>query len=291
MKKILYTFILCATSILFMNNSSGRAASDGEGTTGAPGDKFQANGTAVTCQACHVGGAFNPTAKIEFFNEAGTNAVTKYEAGKNYTIRLTITASGAPAGYGFQMIDIRKTNSTNIKGFLPTTSQAADVQISAITTGNQANRSYAEHKQRMASNVINVKWKAPAAGSGAVVFYAVGNAVNGAAGSAGDNGTASVNAEFAELTSNVNELALAVEMSVSPNPTTEGVVLSLSSRVSKNIQVRMTDIGGRTVLTENRSIQVGENTIKLDVSNFVKGVYMLQIIENQNLITKKLLKI
>lgn len=291
MKKAIYTLFLFAVSLMCISNSGGKAAVENEGMTGAPGDRMQANGNAVTCQSCHNGGTFNPTAKIEFFNEAGNTAVTKYEAGKNYTIRLTIAASGAPAGYGFQMIDIRKSNSANLKGFLPTASQAAGIQITALTTGNQANRSYAEHSRRLTSNTIDVKWKAPTAGTGVVVFYAVGNAVNGVGGTAGDNGTASVNVELTELTSGVNELAASVEMAVSPNPPTEGVVLSLISKTSKNVQVRITDISGRTVLSDNRAIQAGENTVKLDISQLVKGAYMIQVVENQNVISKKIVKL
>jgi Secretion system C-terminal sorting domain/Reeler domain len=287
MKKIINIFSFMAIGILLVSNSGGKAAVEGEGMTGAPGDRMQANGSAITCQNCHNNGTYNPTAKIEFFNDAGTAAVTKYEADKTYTIRLTISATGTPPAYGFQMIDIRKTGSTNIKGFLPTTSQATGIQVTAITTGNQANRSYAEHSRRLTSNMINVKWKAPASGTGSVVFYAVGNAANGS----GGNGTASINAEFAELTSSVNELATTVEMSVSPNPTSESVVLSLSSKKSKNIHVRMTDISGRTVISEKKTIQEGENTIKLDVSNLVTGVYMIQVVENQDIISKKILKL
>ncbi len=291
MKKIIYTLFLSATSLLLISNAGGKAAVANEGMTGAPGDSKQANGTAITCQACHNGGTFNPTGKIDFFDEAGTAAVTKYEAGKTYTIRFTITASGSPGGYGFQMIDIRKSNSANVKGFLPATSQATGIQITAISSGSQANRSYAEQRQSLTSNTINVKWKAPAAGTGAVVFYAVGNAVNRNSSDAGDNGTASVNAEFTELTSSVNELATSVEMAVSPNPITEGVILSLSSKVGKNVQVRITDISGKTVLTDNRAIQAGENAVKLDVSHLVKGAYMIQVIENQNVISKKIVKL
>jgi hypothetical protein len=287
MKKVIYIFSFFATSLVLISNSGGKAAIEGEGMTGAPGDRVQANGSAVTCQNCHNNGTYNPTAKIDFLDEAGTATVTKYEAGKTYTIRLTITATGTPPAYGFQMIDIRKSNNANVKGFLPTTSQAAGIQITAITSGNQANRSYAEHSRRLTSNMIIVKWKAPAAGTGSVVFYAVGNAANGS----GGNGTASLNTEFAELTSSVNELANSVEMSVLPNPSIDGVVLSLSSKKSKNIQVRMTDISGRTVLSENKAIQAGENTVKLDVSNLVKGAYMIQVIENQNIISKKILKL
>ena len=291
MKKAIYTFFFTLTSLLLLSNAGGKALIGNEGMTGAPGDSKQANGTSITCQSCHNGGPYNPTAKIDFFDEAGSTAVTKYEAGKTYTIRLTITATGTPAGYGFQMIDIRKSSSANIKGFLPATSQAAGIQITALSSGAQVNRTYAEHKQVLTSNTISVKWKAPAAGTGAVLFYAVGNAVNRNSSEIGDNGTSSVNVEIAELTSGVNELANSVQMIVSPNPTTEGVVLSLSSKSSKNIQVRISDINGKTVLVENRPIQVGENTVKLDLSNLIQGAYMIQVIENQNIIAKKIFKL
>jgi hypothetical protein len=289
-KAIYYMVFLSGLGFLLASNAGGKAAAVSQGVTGAPGDEKLNNGTVITCQSCHNSGAYNPTAAISFFDEAGTTAVTKYEVGKTYTIRLTISASGSPAGYGFQMIDIRKSNSANVKGFLAATSQATGIQITAISSGAQANRSYAEQKQTLTSNVINVKWKAPAAGTGAVTFYAVGNAVNRNSSDSGDNGTASVNAEFSELTSGVNELASSVEMSISPNPAREEVVLSLSSKASKNVQVRITDIGGKTVLIDNRVIQVGENNLKLDMSHLIQGAYMIQVIENQNIISKKIFK-
>ena len=292
MKKTIYTiFLSVGAFVLLLSNAGGKAALGNEGMTGAPGDSKLANGTAITCQSCHNSGAFNPTAKIEFFDEAGTVAVTKYEPTKNYTIRVTVTATGSPAAYGFQMIDIRKSNSANVKGFLPTASQLTGIQITNLTTGNQANRSYAEQNSRRTSNIFNVKWKAPVAGTGGVVFYAVGNAVNGNSAENGDNGTASVNAEFTELTSSTPELAATINMTLSPNPITEGVVLSLSSKASKNIQLRVADISGRTVLIENHAIQAGENNLKLDVSALVKGAYMIQVIDNQDIISKKIIKL
>lgn len=293
MKKLMFTTLsLFALALLFLNNAGGYGSSSGEGLTGAPGDATLPNGTAKTCQACHNGGSFNPTAKIELFDEAGITAVTKYEPNKTYTIRLTITAgSGSPSGYGFQMIDIRKSNNANVKGFLATAQQATGIQVTTISNGSQANRTYAEHNSRRASNIFNVKWKAPASGTGAVTFYAVGNAVNGSSSDAGDNGTGFVSIDFAELTSSMNELATQIDMKVFPNPTTENISIQLNSTKAKNIQIRLTDITGKLVLAENWQIQAGDNAKQIPIAQIAKGAYMVQLVENQDIISKKIIKL
>jgi Secretion system C-terminal sorting domain len=287
MKKFIYTFCAMASAlILFTSNSGGYAETAGEGLTGAPGDTKLSNGDAKTCQSCHNGGSFNPKATIDILDEAGANAVTKYEAGKTYTIRVSVNAgAGTPAGYGFQLIDIRKSNDANVKGFLAT--QANGIQLSSLSNG----RVYAEHSARSASKTFDVKWKAPSPSVGTVTFYAVGNAVNGTGGSSGDNGTASVKVDLSELTSGVNELAAQVTMSLSPNPTTEGVVLSLSSKVTKKVTVRFLDISGRTHISENWHIQMGENSKKWDISRLPRGAYMVQVIDNEGVVAKEIVKI
>jgi hypothetical protein len=35
---------------------------------------------------------------------------------------------------------------------------------------------------------------------------------------------------------------------------------------------------------------VGENNLKLDMSQLIQGAYMIQVIENQNIISKKIFK-
>jgi hypothetical protein len=291
MKKIIYpTVLLVFMAFLFMGSSGGFAVSMGEGITGAPGDVKQANGNAKTCQFCHNGGSYNSSTKIELLNEAGTAAVTRYEPTKNYTIRVTVTAgAGTPVGFGFQMIDIRKSNSANVKGFLA--QQASGIRITTLTSGAQANRAYAEHSAWSVPNIFNVKWKAPAVGTGAVVFYVVGNAVNGNNDISGDNGTSSVNIEFAEMTSSVNELANAVQISVYPNPTTEGVMLQVASKKAQQLQVRISDISGKTIVAENWSLQVGDNSKNLNVAHLPKGAYMVQLVDNQDIVSKKIIKL
>jgi Secretion system C-terminal sorting domain len=284
MKKILYIFFGLATILLFANNALGPVARQQKGYTGAPGDQPS------TCVTCHNTGTFAPTATIQVFDAAGTTAVTKYALGVEYTIRLTITAgSGTPTGYGFQMIDIRKSDNSNVKGFLAKTSQAANIGIDTITVGG---RVYAEHNAILTSNVINVKWKAPATDLGNIVFYAAGNAVNSGGSSGADNGTASVSIQLASpITSSLNELADNISIVISPNPTPSTVALRLESKVNKAVKVQVVDLTGRAVFSENWGISVGANQRSLDLNNFAKGVYMVQIVEGQDVVSKKVIKI
>lgn len=284
MKKIIYIFSGLATILLFVNNATGPVKVQQKGYTGAPGD--QAN----TCVTCHNTGTFAPTATLQVFDAAGTTAVTKYVLGVEYTIRLTITAtSGTPSAYGFQMIDIRKSDNSNVKGFLPKTSQAADIGIDTITA---TSRVYAGHNAKLTANVINVKWKAPATDLGNIVFYAAGNAVNSGGTFAGDNGTPSVSFQLASpLTSSVNELAENISIQVSPNPTPSVVALRLESKLNKAVKIQVVDLVGRTVLSEKWGISIGTNQHSLDLNSFSKGVYMVQIVEGQNIVSKKVIKI
>jgi Secretion system C-terminal sorting domain len=287
MKKLIYTiFSLTSLAIIFLNNSSGPAASRDQGYTGAPikGSTLKEG----TCQTCHAGGTFNSSAKLEVFDSLGTTAVTSYQPNKVYNLRLTISAAaGTPSGYGFQMIDLLKSDTSNVKGFLAKDKQATSIGI-AVTSGG---RVYAEHNAILPSNIINVKWKAPASGKGGVVFYAVGNAVNSGGSSGGDNGTSSVNVELKESTSAINDLATKVTINIAPNPTSDRAEIFLASTESRNLQVRLTDITGRIVLTDYWKIVAGDNQKSVDLHNVAKGAYLIQLIENQDVISKKIIKL
>ncbi len=286
MKRKAYTLFLGALVILFfVNNAKGPIAIQQKGYTGAPGDVVGG-----TCANCHNSGTFAPTAKIEVFDSLGTALVTRYLLGRQYTIRMTITAaSGTPTGFGFQMIDIRKRDSTNVKGFLPKTAQAANIGIDTITTGG---RVYAEHNARLTTNVIDVKWKAPSTDLGTIVFYGAGNAVNASSSTAGDNGTPSTSVQIVSpLSAKTNELAENVRIQLSPNPTPSVVTIELDSKVSRALDLRVTDMSGRAVISDKWTIQTGENQRQVDLKSLVKGAYMIQILDNQNVVSKKIIKL
>lgn len=71
--------------------------------------------------------------------------------------------------------------------------------------------------------------------------------------------------------------------SVRPNPATENIVLTPAT--NENYSARMFDANGKLVW-ENNNLQ-GETT--LNVSNFTKGVYFLQVKQGQNVKSQKVL--
>jgi hypothetical protein len=292
MKKSFTPIILIAFLSLFilLSFSGGRAASGDEGNTGAPGDAMNGS-TPITCQFCHSLGAFGlPTIKIELYDSVGTANLTTYKPGQVHTLRVTLAASGSPRGYGFQMIDIKKTGNTPVKGFLVQGSQTAtNVQI-ATTSAQSAtpNRTYAEHRGVSTSPIFNVKWRAPVKGAGAIVFYAAGNAVNGNNDQAGD-GSASTSQEFGEGTTATKDLAESIRFEVFNSGNTEGVSLLLSSEKARSLTLRVCNLVGQIVNFDKWDIVSGDNIRALHLGS-VRGTYLIQVIDQQKIITKKIIK-
>jgi Secretion system C-terminal sorting domain len=284
--QLLYTtFALLSSALLLTSNAGGVAAVQNKGYTGAPGDEMVNPNTPKLCSSCHTGGAFNPTATIQLL-DANNNPVTKYNPGITHTVRFTITATGAPSAYGFQMIDIRDADTTNFKGFVQG-AQPAGTQIGITTNG----RMYAEHSMRSATNVFNMKWKAPVAGKGAISFYAVGNAVNSNGGTGGDSPTASIKATFAEQPTGLNELENAVtEFNLFPNPTLERLNVKMELLTDKICEVRLTDGVGKVVMATQWQLKSGSNQQNIDMSAYAAGQYQLTLRSNEGVFSKSVYK-
>lgn len=60
-----------------------------------------------------------------------------------------------------------------------------------------------------------------------------------------------------------------------PNPAGEHVTISFNSERAENYNLRMTDVIGKLILTENISAVEGKNTLEYDFSGFPKGMYYL----------------
>lgn len=289
-------FTLITKSLVFLSAffllsySGGRAGSGDEGNTGAPGDARN-GATPITCQFCHSAGAFGPpTIKIELYDSVGTVKLTNYVPNKTHTVRVTLTATGTPAGYGFQLIDIKKTTSAPIAGFLSQGFQPAqNIQIATTSAGSSTpNRTYAEHRGSSTSPIFNVKWKAPAVGNGAIVFYVAGNAVNGNSAQTGD-GSTSTSQEFAEGTTSTKDVSDNLRFEVFSSPNTEGVNLLLSSDRARLVTVRVSNLAGQIVTSDKWDITTGDNIRALHLGN-VRGAYLIQVLDNQRVITKKIVK-
>ena len=165
--------LICVMGYICMYNSSGSYTSNG-GRTGASFD----NGTCAS-SSCHTSGSFSPTTTLQLYD--GATAVTSYTANHNYTLRITITASGTSAStkYGFQAVSVQSSSNNNINGWgsMPTGTKVVTIN----------SRTYASHSTRLTTNVINIPWTSPATSTGNIAFYASGLVADGNFGRTGDN--------------------------------------------------------------------------------------------------------
>jgi hypothetical protein len=282
--------ILAFLGLLTLSSYSGGVAGNGnEGNTGAPGDVVSGS-TKVTCQFCHSSGAFGPpNMKIELYDSIGTTKLMTYLPGQVHTIRMSMTTTGAPMGFGFQMIDIKKINNAPVAGFLAQSAQLPSIQIATTSAQSPTpNRTYAEHRGVSTSPIFNIKWRAPVRGGGSIVFYAAGNAVNRNGNQNGD-GSTSTNQEFAEGTTATKEATDITHFEVFNTGHSEEVTLSLTSQKARSVSVRVSNLAGQIVATDKWNIASGDNIRSLNLGN-ARGAYLIQIIDNQSVITKKIIK-
>lgn len=175
------TIVACLTLFLGVAFSSG-PGNAGFFRTGAPS---AGGGMESTCSSCHSSGSANfgePQVNWNIAQTLGGPNVTRYVPGETYFVTVSVsTEMGSPAAYGFQSVFLKTTDNTQagtLSGF--------DANSQPATNGD---RTYAEHNKRTPSGTWNFQWTAPAAGSGDVRIYSVGNSVNNAGGSSGDSGS------------------------------------------------------------------------------------------------------
>ncbi len=276
--RLIYALFCAALCVVVLqSNRNGRATVGLEGVTGAPGDVFQ-GGNPKTCavNGCHNNGAFAPvTVNISLLeSDTSTTSLNQYIPGKQYIARVRITTgSGAPKGYGFQMIAIRDQDSIPANGF---TDVSTSNNYRLKTLGS--NRIYAEHQTMSTTNTFDVLWKGPAAGTGSVTFYAAGNAVNNNTSNSGDGATTSkftVTEGTVSGTDNLHNLASG--MRVSPNPVRATAQLMFDLPTDGAHRIMVHDLSGRIMWENNSWMSAGSNTINLPAENWKPGIYLVQM--------------
>lgn len=269
-RNITATTILLLVLFLSMGNKNGRAASQGRGNTGAPGDETSL-GSPKTCMNCHNQGPITASVAITVL-DAANQPVTQYHPGQQYTATVKITASGANLqGYGFQMIALRDAGNTDLDGFSDTNPN--NYKIATIANG----RTYAEHDNISSTNTFSVKWTAPVAGTGNVTFYASGNGVN-ANGTTGGDGAGFFSLKLTEAAvSPAQEPTKApVTLHVSPNPVSGEALLDLGELPSGACRLRAFDAAAHLVWdAEWTEPPLGK--ITLPTAEWSPGVYLIHL--------------
>jgi hypothetical protein len=76
-------------------------------------------------------------------------------------------------------------------------------------------------------------------------------------------------------------------ISVYPNPATDYISINQNSS-STLIEIKILDLTGREI--GNRPVQKGENNIRISVSDFPSGVYLISFTTDQGTKVRKLIK-
>lgn len=277
-RKTLYTvFIAALSAALYFNYAGGPAA-------GGAGDVTKSPLSSGNCTECHSGGNFAPTISAQLLKNG--SPITQYEPGEDYTFRLTITPSnGTPSRYGFQAVALR--GETNLNAGMWDSPPAG----THVTTLNS--RQYFEHGTPRTTNTVEIKWEAPAVGSGPVRFYASGNATNGNGSSDGDAAASLTNplviAEKA--TSAAFEVALLpAEITAYPNPVEEQLHLRIQIQESGSYLLSIYDLSGKQIQQKTIQLLNGENQETLNVNGLATGHYAVRLSDGKRIATKQIVK-
>ncbi len=273
MKYLINLFWLLAilSTFTLMSNRSGRGALAGEALTLAPGE----GGRTCSNAGCHGSATpFDTEVSISLLDPSGTE-VTTYEPGESYRVNLNITANGA-SGYGFMIVCLDG-NDQAINNWGAPPSQIRNVNIFG--------RDYLEHTTRLADSSFEFDWTAPDAGTGDVIFYAAGNAVNGDNSKSGDNANTTTSTFSENIMSSVDDLR-EEHVKIFPNPVTH----SLNLVAQGNYTIEIFNLLGRKEYAQSLS-QSGRNI--LDISALTQGSYIMQVSDEKNQLieTKRIVKV
>ena len=93
--------------------------------------------------------------------------------------------------------------------------------------------------------------------------------------------TVNVNVGINELTSE--------NITLFPNPTHGNCTLAMDASVEESIEIRITDLAGRTLIDKEFSLQPGRNELLLPLANQASGVYFVTVQGNNFNFTRKLI--
>lgn len=79
------------------------------------------------------------------------------------------------------------------------------------------------------------------------------------------------------------------KLSISPNPARNQTIIDFSTTVTGKVQFKITDQMGKTVMHADEFLTAGDYRKTIDAKQFAPGVYIVQIILNQKIISAKLI--
>jgi hypothetical protein len=82
---------------------------------------------------------------------------------------------------------------------------------------------------------------------------------------------------FSSVCREEGELAVNGQLNVYPNPAHDKVTVSIEVKEASQLNLQLRDMSGRVILSEDHESQAGLNAYEIELKNFAKGVYMLEV--------------
>jgi len=258
-KNYIFKFILLlipVSAFTLLSFSSGNP----NAFSGSPGDSGN------NCTQCHSGTANNSNITIT------TNIpFTGYEFNTEYDI--TITNSGGGTRNGFQVTAEKDNDNSKVGTFISTSSdtQAAanDTRIIHTSSGN-------------GQNSWSFKWRSPASEQGKITFYGSSVSGNGNSETSGDQVFLG-KSESSPSLSTKSFNALAFDMY--PNPASNNLNIDLPNG-AVSAKVEFYDYVGKLALRG----EISPNNNNINVSDLSSGMYILKVITDNKIGSKKFIK-
>ncbi|MEL6612979.1 MAG: choice-of-anchor V domain-containing protein [Bacteroidota bacterium] len=267
MLRLFLVLVVAVLIVLFdaPREAHSRSSGASAGVSGAPGDR--------TCASAGCHG--------DFELNSGTGSVTiegpsgGYVAGAAYEfeVRVDNTTPGSPTPNQGFLVTARDEAGDPVGEF-----ELVDAALTKFAAGGGTR--YVTHTSAGISvSSWRVRWLAPDDAPARVTFYAAGNAANGNGWFDGDYiYTTATEVARSGVSADEQVPEVVVLDAVWPNPTRGAATLSFALAAPTDVTVTLVDGLGRTVVEAQRgALGAGAQTVALDASGLVPGVYFAAV--------------
>lgn len=84
-----------------------------------------------------------------------------------------------------------------------------------------------------------------------------------------------------------NNSSIINSLELYPNPASQNLNINIQSKQNANAQLRIFDVSGKEMFINDIKITKGETLQKIDVSNFAKGIYVIQLTDVEGITNAK----
>ena len=94
----------------------------------------------------------------------------------------------------------------------------------------------------------------------------------------------------ADVTTGIEDIVELAEVNVYPNPFVDQIEIQLEVKESAEAMMSITDINGKLILQKELQLVPGTFKDQIDLSNFSSGMYLLNIVHEREILSKKIIK-